>query len=213
LTGDPLILANEDFSFKTSDFEATLPMYTVYEDMKLEYTTSQMKYSYAPLHHFHNDDVPVQQLFVLKLKTKPMDTTLTSKAVVVEVSKDNKKIYSKGGQYTDGWMTTQVKSFGKYTVRVDSIGPKVMPIHFKDSSCLDKTHHIQWKITDNLSGIKQYSVFVNDEWKLAFYNTKTDVLTLPFDEYNAISFGDYKLRIVVTDERKNTTEHHYTFYR
>jgi murein DD-endopeptidase MepM/ murein hydrolase activator NlpD len=213
LSGDNLVLANEDFDFKTEEFETHLPKNTVYEDMVLEYKTSQMKYSYAPLHHLHNDDVPVQQLFVLKLKTKPIDTTIVNKAVVVEVSKDQKKLYAKGGEYKDGWVTTQVKSFGNYTVRIDSIPPVITPVNIKDSANLALAEHIQFKISDNLSGIKSYDIFVDGNWKLAFYNIKTGVLTLPFEKYNDIQSGTHTLKIVIKDERKNVTEKSFVFIR
>lgn len=213
LTGDNVIVATESFDFKTDDFETHFPKNTVYEDLKLDYKKSEMKYSYAPLHHLHNDDVPVQQLFVLKLKTKPIDSTITHKAVVVEVSKDQKKLYSKGGEYSDGWITTEVKSFGNYTVRIDSVPPVITPVNIKDSANLSTAEHIQFKIADNLSGIKSYDIFVDGSWKLAFYNIKTSTLTMPFEEYNAIKPGVHTLKIIVKDERKNVAEKVFVFTR
>lgn len=213
LTGSPLILANDSFEFKTDDFETYFSKNTVYEDMKLDYKTSQMKYSFAPLHHFHNDDVPVQQLFVLKLKTTAIDTTLQKKAVVVEVSKDQKKLYAKGGTFANGWMTTEVKSFGNYTVRIDSVPPTIIPVNIKDSANLATATQVEFKISDNLSGIKSYDTFVDGKWKLAYYNTKKGTLTLPFDTYNAIDKGYHQLKVVVKDERNNSTEMQFVFLR
>jgi hypothetical protein len=213
LSGEHLILATEDFNFKTEDFESHLPKNTVYEDMVLEYSTSQMKHSYAPLHHLHTDNVPVQQLFVLKLKTVPIDTSLVNKAVVVEVSKDQKKLNAKGGEFKDGWLTTEVKSFGNYTVRIDSVPPVITPVNIKDSSNLALAKNIQFKISDNLSGIKTYDIFVDEIWKLAFYNIKTGTLTLPFEDFNNILPGTHTLKIVVKDERKNVMEKSFVFIR
>jgi murein DD-endopeptidase MepM/ murein hydrolase activator NlpD len=213
LTGEQVIVANDDFDFRTENFEAHLPKYTVYEDMKLTYHTSQMKYSLSNVHHFHHDDIPVQQLFVMRIKTANIPADLTDKAVVVEVSKDQKKMYAKGGDYQDGWVKTEVKSFGNYTVRMDTVAPVVTPINITDGKDMSALSSIQFKISDNLSGIKSYDTYVDGVWKLAFYNTKTSTLTLPFDDYNAISKGEHTLKVVVKDERKNSTTIEIKFVR
>jgi hypothetical protein len=213
LNGENVIIANEDFDFRTDNFETHLPRYTVYEDMKLMYQTSQMKYSLSDVHHLHTDEVPVQQLFVLRIKTAGIAPDLADKAVVVEVSNDKKKIYAKGGEFKEGWIKTEVKSFGNYTVRMDTVAPLITPVNVAEGKDMGVLSSIQFKIADNLSGIKTYHAYVDGVWKMANYNTKTGLLSIPFDEYNAINKGEHVLKLVVADERKNTSELELKFIR
>lgn len=209
--GDDLIKAKENNIVEKEGFVAILPRNTVYEDLKIDYATTSMKYSKSDLHQFHNDSIPIHKYFVLKLKTKGLNEKYKDKAVVVEVSKNKHRLYAKGGKYEDGWIETKVRSFGDYAVRVDSVAPKVQPINISDGKYMANLSNIQFKISDNLSGIDFYAVYVDDQWKLANYNTKKGTLIVPFDDYNDIEKGKHSLRIVVRDERRNQTTKTYSF--
>ncbi|MCB9195572.1 MAG: M23 family metallopeptidase [Flavobacteriales bacterium] len=203
---DHLIDASSRNLITEDGFEAELPKYTVYEDLKYQYQQSQISNSYAPLHQFHDDYTPVQQYFVLRLKSKGIPQGFEDKALIVEMSKNGKVAYSKGGEFSNGWVKTEVRSFGDYTIKIDTVAPVIKTINVVDGKDVSSQEFIQFSILDNLSGIDDYDVYVDGVWKLAFYNVKMGTLTLNFDEYNKISKGEHIVKVVVKDERKNRSE-------
>jgi len=197
------IIANRKNTISKDGFEAVLPSNTVYEDLKYELKTGSSKLAVSPMYQFHNDHTPVQKYFVLKLKTANVSQNMEDKALIVEVSKNRRRVYAKGGTFKEGWVETEVRSFGDYTVRIDSTAPVITPVNITDGKNMSKNSSIILTIADNLSGIETYDVFVDGVWKLAKYVPRKKTLTLSFDSYNKIAKGKHTLKVVVTDERKN----------
>lgn len=186
-------------------FEAELPKYAVYEDLKYQYSQDKVSNSFAPLHQFHDDYTPIQKYFVLRLKTVGIPEGMEEKALVVEMSKNRKVAYAKGGEYKDGWVETEVRSFGDYTVKLDTVPPSITPVNISEGKSMGEQKDVVFKISDNLSGIEDYDIYIDGLWKLAFYNVKKGTLTLPLDDYNKIGKGNHELKIVIVDERKNVS--------
>lgn len=69
-----------------------------------------------------------------------------------------------------------IKHFGWLQLSYDTIPPKIKTQIKK----VDKL--ISFLISDQLSGIAKYNVFVNDKWVIAEYDAKSDLLTYFFDE-------------------------------
>ncbi len=212
-TGEDVLDANDKNIVQKDGFEAILPRNTIYDDLKYEYKTEHLSNAHAPLHQFSNDHIPVQQYFVLKLKTVNIPKGAEDKALIVEMSSNKRHAYAKGGKYYDGWIETEVKSFGNYSVKIDTLPPSVVPINISDGKNMVSLNDIQFKISDNLSGIDTYETYVDEKWILSYYNTRKGSLTIPFDEYNIVSEGNHILKVIVKDERKNVTEVIYNFSR
>lgn len=51
-------------------------------------------------------------------------------------------------------------------------------------------------ITDHLSGVGRYNVWLNNIWVLAEYDTKTDLLTYYFDEETPIGLLQYRVEVI-----------------
>lgn len=192
-------------------FEAELPKNAVYEDLKYQYSQSKISNSYAPLHQFHDDYTPVQKYFVLRLKSVGIPEGMEDKALVVEMSKNKKVAYAKGGEYKEGWVETEVRSFGDYTIKLDTVPPVVTAVNISDGKNMSGQQYIQFNIADNLSGVDDYDMYIDGVWKLSFYNVRKGTLTLPFDQYNDIQKGTHQLKVEVKDERKNVTTQEYSF--
>ena len=56
-------------------------------------------------------------------------------------------------------------------------------------------------MSDALSGIKKYDVFIDGEWTLAEFDAK--FASLAVINENKWTLGEHQIRIVVTDERDN----------
>jgi hypothetical protein len=134
----------------------------------------------------------------------PEATQATDKLVMVR-EKEKGGLASVGGTWTGKGMTASVKSFGKYFVMRDTVRPTIRPHNFdaKGKTTTDFTpmSSIQFKIDDNLSGIKTYRGTIDGKWVLFEYDGKNDLLKYTFDEHvvKTESKSSHVLELVVTD--------------
>ena len=149
----------------------------------------------------------------MKIKTQNIAKNMEKKAVIVSVSSDKRKVYAKGGEYKNGWVQTKVRAFGNYAVKIDSVAPSVTAVNISEGKNLSSAKNIQFRISDNLSGIETYDSFIDENWVFGKYVPKRGTYTIPFDTYNNISKGKHLLRVLVIDERGNETIKEYNFIR
>ncbi|MGE0567347.1 MAG: M23 family metallopeptidase [Bacteroidia bacterium] len=105
-----------------------------------------------------------------------------------------------------------VKSFGAFLLDVDTIAPKIQ-CEVNGSKLKSKyLKRITFKIYDNLSGLDNYNLYLNGEWVLASYDTKSRRLSYDFD--SSIKKGKNEFKVVCTDYCKNKSEEiiYYTKY-
>ena len=62
---------------------------------------------------------------------------------------------------------------------------------------------INFKIGDNLSGIKSYSASIDRKWILTSYKRKRNRLVVSLSEIEGLTQGTHDLEIEVVDERGN----------
>jgi len=203
----------EDNVVEKEGFKAYLPENSVYNDLRARYKEYQMSKTVSGLHQFGDSKIPIQHYFIMKIKTQNIAKNMEDKAVIVSVSEDKRKVYSKGGEYKEGWVETKVRAFGDYAVKIDSVAPVVTPVNISENKVLSSAINIQFKISDNLSGIETYDAFVDGKWVLGNYVPKKGTYTIPFDGYNSISKGKHHLKVIVIDERGNETIKEYNFTR
>lgn len=105
------------------------------------------------------------------------------------------------GKYENGWFKTESKSFGVFGIGYDTMAPTIVfPSSKKKSAKIVPKTSVQFKITDNLSGIADYNIYVNDVWQIAEYDAKSNTVTCYFTELNPKN-----LRLEVVDKVGNKT--------
>lgn len=111
--------------------------------------------------------------------------TISIKIPKVITGKENKMVLMNennciGGIYNNGWLNAESKTLGTFYATYDTITPSIQ-IHPSKNHSLSKTR-VVFKINDNLSGIADYHVFVNNVWQIAEYDAKTKTVTCVFTE-------------------------------
>ena len=196
---------NKD-SIIENDFEAKFPAKSMYASTDLLYTQKEYAGGLTDLHMLGKMKVPIHKYFVLRLKLGDIADKYIDKALIVELSNDLKKSSAVGGKYNDGWMQAEVRSFGNYTVKIDTVCPKISPINFYEGKNMQGINKLEFKISDNLSGIQDYDVWIDDQWVLSNYLPKKAKLIVVFNKYNKIEKGEHLVKISVIDERGNKAE-------
>ena len=115
---------------------------------------------------------------------------------------DGKRIGYVGGTMTDGRITAQSLSFGKFTVDVDTIAPNV--VSRNKTNRLKAQHYLLIGLTDDKSGIAQYSVRIDGKWEVFEYDYKNTRLKANIG-YLGLKPGEHSLTAEVADACGNKT--------
>ncbi len=195
---------DEDNEVVEPDFKVQILKNTLYDDLDFTYNKTPInKLKNTFIYHVHHKLTPLHTTFNLWIK--PDSAILNpQKAVIVNTN----GIYQ-GGQLDNGLIKATPKTFGSFYISIDSLPPQIKPI-FKTSN-LGLASKMQFKISDNLSGIKSYNGYINNQWVLMEFESKTNILTHFFDERTG--FGKHTFKLIVVDNKDNTKEYTTTFYR
>ena len=136
---------------------------TVYEPVSLE--KDKLNYSIA------KGATPVNRPYRIKIKHQEIED---GKHYIEVISAKGKK-RALTVQYKDGWAYADSKYFGTYQLKRDTIGPKVVSLNITKSGTTTRKN-LQWRISDNGSGIADYDLFIDDEWVLLVYDYKTGLV-------------------------------------
>jgi hypothetical protein len=202
--------------FNKDDIKVGIPANTLYDDTYFTYLHSPgIKGGFSPIHKVLSTETAAQRAYTLSIKTSGLPINIPStKLCIVSIGPKAEKEYH-GGNFNDGWISTQLKSFGTFTVIADTLAPKIRPAFklAKDSLFCDLSNAKQIAVyaTDNLSGIRKYRATIDGQWVLCEYEAKQDLLFYTFDD--RIGPGSHIFYIEVTDDRENRSTWMCTFKR
>lgn len=132
----------------------------------------------------------------------------TSKLCIIEVNSGN---YC-GGKMVDGFVFGTSRYLGSFMVGCDTTAPTIKPLQkigkTKNISNLKK---LEFKIADNLSGIGNFKVFINDKWHYSTHESKDHKITYAFDEETPK--GDLNFVLKLWDKKGNLCEYKEQFTR
>ena len=98
------------------------------------------------------------------------------------------------------WIHGKVRSLGTFTVKVDTLGPTVIPLNRQQWR---STYDIRFRVKDNGSGIDQYKVYIDGNFVL--FGLKKGILVI--QDKNKIKKGvSHRLEVRVTDKCGNETK-------
>jgi hypothetical protein len=116
-----------------------------------------------------------------------------------------------GGQYEDGWVTTQSRNFGSYYIKVDTVPPSITPQNVSPGKNLANQSRISFRIADNLSGIASYHAYIDGEWVLMEYDPKNRLLWHTLDRN--LAKGSHQFKLEVRDGKDNLSTYEFKFTR
>ena len=102
------------------------------------------------------------------------------------------------------WLEADVRVFGNFVVASDTSAPYVKPINFKSGGKVTASA-LRLKMGDNLSGVREYRCFINNEWVLGEFDGKTATLSIALDQVSS-SVKNLDVNIFLTDCCGNANE-------
>lgn len=199
------ILANKPNSYDLGGAKVYFPESTFYKDFYIDLDKGKDTVS------IHNETVAVHRNFTITFDANKFPKEEHQQLFIARI--DNKgvlrhsKTYKRGGTFT-----TRTKTLGTYTITKDTVAPVIRPKNFKAKEWLSNYRYLSLKISDDLSGIKNYSATINGEWVLMEYEPKTNTITYTFDDKIA-NQTKCELKVVVTDNVGNSATFEQTFFR
>jgi hypothetical protein len=203
---------NQDNAYQTPEIRIEIPRYALYRDVDFKYAALRSDtLPYSDLHMVHSDLIPLCSSYRLSIKTRNIPADLSKKALIVSIDRNNEMSVF-GGIWQNGFVTASVSCFGRFFVLVDTLAPSVKPVVFRANQSYKANDDIAFEITDDLSGLKSYNGYIDDEWALFEYDKKSNTLSYTIDGERLTAGIKHTLQIVVVDDRNNISVYKSTFY-
>ena len=183
--------------FSVGGLELWIPQGQLFEDVDLDYDVMPSDADQADIYQLTTERVPLRKSAELTLPVIPKGNVDAKKLYVARV--DGKQRVYCGGTYKYGRITANVKELATYTVCVDTVAPKIMPI---GESTWKKQGRVVFRIADGETGIRDYRGTVDGKWVLFKYSSKTARLTCDL-KAEGIAPGSHEIEIEVEDMRRN----------
>lgn len=193
-----------------NDFEAYLPMFTLYDRMNSGYSRSSgtAPSSVSDAHKLGENYLPAHSRFEVRIKPKLSLPPEKRSRVVIRRTTGTKKETRKA-EWREGWLTAQFRDFGVFEAFVDDVPPVLPSLGSGEVVNLNKASRITFTPTDNF-GIADFRAEVDGKW-LRFTNDKGRTWVYNFD--NRIAPGVHTLTVTVSDIAGNKTTSSWKFSR
>ncbi len=201
------IVYDESKTFTKDNISVYFPSNTFYENVYLDFNVS------ADTLKIHKPEIPLKKNFSINYDISNYKDSDKNKLFIARIYGKKKKyltyVYStrKGNK-----LTARTKSLGNYILATDIEKPEIKPVNFDDGKWLSKFRYLKVKLSDDLSGIRNYRATVNGKWILMEYNAKKQILTYDFND-NVVTDTKNNLKIIVTDYVGNSATFESTFFR
>ena len=199
------IYHDQPYNFDENNISVYIPKHALYEDQYLNIEVSGDTIS------LHNDKVPLHKNITVKFDVSHYNAKDKEKLFISYLGYKNTPQYEKTYKKNNVF-STRTRALGKYTLTIDNDPPKITPVNFRDKKWLSNYKYLKVKITDDLSGIKNYRATINGKFILMEYDYKKDLLVYNFDD-NINTETENNLKVIVTDNVGNSSTFESVFYR
>lgn len=203
-TSKYFVKAKKENIFSLDNVTVIFPPNTFYDDfyMNFEVKKGELK--------LHEDIVPAFTNFSITFDDSIAPQKDREKMFIGLIN--GKKIsYYNTKRYKNSF-TIYSKYLGDYKLIKDGKPPKIKSDKRIGGKWISNLNELQFSISDELSGIKSYDGYLNGEWILLEYESKTKKLIHRFSD-GIVTEGKNDLKIVVTDNVGNSTIFETQFFR
>lgn len=199
-----LIEPHLEYFSPLDDQEVFIPKNTFFEDAVIEIKKEENTLSIGP------NLFPFDNPYEIRFKINKQDSLQLRQTFIAK--KTDKKDYYLPTVVKDGFWVSQVADMGDYKLARDSVPPEIKAYNFKPEQWLSKFKFLNIKISDDMSGIKNYRGTINGKWVLFEYEPKRNLLTYDFSD-NDFDLAKHELRIEVEDNVGNKSIYETVFFR
>ncbi|HEX2393709.1 MAG TPA: M23 family metallopeptidase [Bacteroidales bacterium] len=198
--------------FENESVRIAVPEDALFNHIDFQYREEKNdSFSYSLVHKVHNRYTALLRPYILSIRSINLADSLCDKALIA--SRAARGLWlSQGGEYSHGYVTANVRTFGDFVITLDTVPPGIKPINFTPRGKYLAGRTISFSITDTLSGIRKYAGYIDKNWALFEYDLKNDLLSYTIDQTRLASGKVHDLEIVVTDNKGNVGRFKSSFY-
>jgi hypothetical protein len=199
--------------FRKDSVVLKTPKGCLYDDLDFTYQKSEaVTGSYAPVHHIHNTHTPMHLPGELAIQPDSLPEDLRDKAYLGYLNGEDGHTEAAGGEWKDGMVRAKVRSFGRYTVLVDTLAPELKPLNLGGSRDMSAKPSIRFRVKDQQSGIKSYEGYIDNHWVLIEYDLKNDLVFYRFDLKRLERGKNHEMELYIIDNKDNIAYYYTEFY-
>ena len=186
-----LIPSGSEYKYYGKELEVTFPADALYDSMFL--TTSYKKLTDGSEVFLLGDrTIPLNK--PVKISLIPQVSYTKTEATGIYRLAGKGYSYVSSGEWLNGRINFATREFGEFTILQDLVPPTIKVVNADRAGA-------RFKIRDNLSGISSYEAYINGEWLLMKYDSKTATIwSEKLDKTKPLS-GNFEL--IVTDNAGN----------
>lgn len=193
--------ANAKIHFSKNAFYDALPL-------SVEESKATSAKQVSPTIQIGSHLIPVHDAYTVSIKLNKTLTASMKNKVVMELISGN-SVYIEKGKWENDWMQASFFDLGNARLLIDTVGPEIIPVGWKDGSLFKITPNLVLKCTDDLSSIASFRAELDGKW-LEFAKRK-DYFTYTFDEH--CPAGEHILTVRATDVAGNESSQIFNFTR
>jgi len=196
------VKANKDSNFEKDNMSVFFPAGTFYDDFYLNFDAKDGVMT------VQDDYTAVHSNFQVMIT----DEKATQKEKTFIASVSGKKLNYNFTKVKDNTFTAYTKNLGDFKLAKDTIAPKISIAKPIEGKWITGQKTITLSISDNLSGIKTYSGFINEKWVMFEYDYKARKITYRIDDAQ-LAEGKNDLKVIVSDNLGNSAIFETQFFR
>jgi len=196
------VKANKDSNFEKDNMSVFFPAGTFYDDFYLNFDVKNGVMT------VQDDYTAVHSNFQVMIT----DEKATQKEKTFIASVSGKKLNYNFTKVKDNTFTAYTKNLGDFKLAKDTIAPKISIAKPIEGKWITGQKTITLSISDNLSGIKTYSGFINEKWVMFEYDYKARKITYRIDDAQ-LAEGKNDLKVIVSDNLGNSAIFETQFFR
>lgn len=152
--------------------QLVIPRGMLYEDTDVVVGMKADSSAIAYTYQLHNKPLPLHDYCPLCIGVRSFPVADSTKYYIAE--KSGRSLWYVGGTWRDGWLEARIRTLGTYTVAIDTVAPKIVPLN---SARWARTGTAIFRISDGQTGIKSYKCKIDGKFVLfecnRYYNRLT----------------------------------------
>ena len=207
---------NRDFESRFEDLSVAIPAGALYESTTYSAGRSQRNIAavkgveiVTPVYRVMEESVPLHTAATISIKAF-IPAEMRKHAAMATLS--NGKLAYVGGSCRNGAVEAKSRKFGELCAVIDTLAPLIKP-RFESGSDFSRRSNLVFTITDNFSGIKDYSASIDGQWVPVDWMPVQCTFTVRLDKISLSGSTTHDITLTATDNCSNTAKWSGTFFR
>ena len=194
----------KEYNYEKDNWSVYFPANIFYDDFYFDFDVKENSL-FLP-----NETIPVHTNFLVSVQDSISSESEKQKMFIANFN--GKKWNYNPTNLKKNVFSTYTKNWGQYKIMKDTIAPKINISKAIEGKWITNQKTLQFTISDELSGIKDYNGYINGKWILFEYDFKSKKILYNFDD-GIFDDGKNDLKLIVSDNVGNSTIFETQFFR